>query len=216
MKALSRFRILWELLLSLPLLLLLWVQLKTVELREKMKHRNLEKKASPEKAQKTSPMRKGSPAPAAAGTLSPFEIEAGKKASPESPESRSLEDRSSTGSPASEIGVNPRVAGGLLKLPFKCLHIAYPAALPLTEEEVEEMAEPFSDFLVENGLESVARSSIVLGFHLFIAGYSRVKAISDAKKVQKNEAAAKTSPGDGKAGPGKDEPRPPSDPGGGA
>ena len=180
-----------------------------------MKNRNLEKKASPEKAQKTSPMRKGSPAPAAAGSLSPFEIEAGKKASPESPESRSLEDRSSTGSPASEIGVNPRVAGGLLKLPFKCLHIAYPAALPLTEEEVEEMAEPFSDFLVENGLESVARSSIVLGFHLFIAGYSRVKAISDAKKVQKNEAAAKTSSGDGKAGPGQDESRPSSDPGGG-
>jgi hypothetical protein len=184
-----------------------------------MKNRNLEKKASPEKAQKTSPMGKGSPRPKladTAGSLSPFEIEAGKKASPESPESRSLEDHSSIGSQASEIGVNPRVAGGLLKLPFKCLHIAYPAALPLTDAEVEEMAEPFSDFLVENGLESIARSSIVLGFHLFVAGYSRVRAIADAKKVQKNEAAAKARPSDGKAGQGQDQSSSSSDQRGGA
>lgn len=183
-----------------------------------MKNRSLEKKASPEKAQKTSPMQKGSPRPRLAdtvGRLSPFEIEAGKKASLGSPESLSLEGRSGTISQASEVGVNPRVAGGLLKLPFKCLHIAYPAALPLTEDEVEEMAEPFSDFLIDNGLEKIASSAIVLGFHLFVAGYSRAKAIADSKKVQKNEAAAKARPGDGKVGPGKDEPGLSGDQGGG-
>jgi len=170
---------------------------------------------SPKKSQKTSPMQKGRPAPAAAGSLNPFEIEAGKKASSGSPETLSLEARSGTISQASEVGVNPRVAGGLLKLPFKCLHIAYPAALPLTEDEVEEMAEPFSDFLIDNGLEKIASSAIVLGFHLFVAGYSRAKAIADSKKVQKNEAAVKARSGDGKAGPGKDEPGPSSDPGSG-
>lgn len=178
-----------------------------------MKKRNLDKKVILEKAKKTSPMQKGSRlAPAAAGTLSPFEIEAGTKKAPEGPE---LGDRSSIGSQASEVGVNPRVAGGLLKLPFKCLHIAFPVAEPLSEAEVEEMAEPFSDFLIDNGLEKIASSTIVLGFHLFVAGYSRTKAILDWKKAQKNESAAKAGLSDGKAGPGKDEPRPASDPGGG-
>lgn len=206
MKALSRWRILWELLLSIPLFLLLWVQLKIVELRRKKMATKDLNDTSPKKSKKTLPMRKGRPAPAAAGSLSPFEIEAGKKENPGSSETLNLEARSGTISQASDIGVNPRVAGGLLKLPFKCLHIAYPAALPLTEDEVEEMAEPFSDFLIDNGLEKIASSAIVLGFHLFVAGYSRVRAIGDAKKVQKNEASAKARSGDGKAGPGKDEP----------
>lgn len=154
--------------------------------------------------------------PAAAGpSLTPFEIEAGKKRS-ESPGDQKLGDHSGTISQVGKIPVNPRVAGQLLNLPFKCLHIAYPVAQPLSEEELEAMAEPFSDFLIENGLESIARSSIVLGFHVFIAGYSRVKAIADWKKEQKGKeqksaAAAKTDPGHGEARPGQDDARPPAD-----
>lgn len=183
MRPLSQIRILWELFRSIPLLLLLWVQLKSNELRERMKNKSPEKSPSSESPRETVLSSRPAPAPGPY-QLSPFEIESGKK-SPGGQESQSLGGPSGTISPAGKVPINPRVAGQLLNLPFKCLHIAYPVAKPLGEEELEAMAEPFSDFLVENGLESIGRSSVVLGFHLFVAGYSRVKAIADWKKEQK-------------------------------
>lgn len=173
-----------------------------------MINKNKEKSQGPESPKET--IRSSSrPAPAAASP-SPFEIEAGRK-SPENPETEKLGGPSGTISPAGKAPINPRVAGQLLNLPFKCLHIAYPVAQPLTEGEIEAMAEPFSDFLVENGLESIGRSSVVLGFHIFVAGYSRVKAIADWKKEQKNAPAVKAGPGNGEARPGENDARPPAD-----
>lgn len=173
-----------------------------------MKNKSPEKSPSSESPRET--VLSSRPAPAAGPQLSPFEIESGKK-SPGGQESQSLGGPSGTTSPAGKVPINPRVAGQLLNLPFKCLHIAYPVAKPLGEEELEAMAEPFSDFLVENGLESIGRSSVVLGFHLFVAGYSRVKAIADWKKEQKIAAAPKADPGHGEARPREDDARPPAD-----
>jgi hypothetical protein len=208
LKPLSQIRILWELLRSIPLLLLLLVQLKLNELREKMKSKTSDKSPSPQNPKETD-----SPSPPAPGSQvgpSPFEIEEGRK-SRQSPGDQSLGGPFGTTFPAGKVPINPRVAGQLLNLPFKCLHIAYPVAQPLNEAELEAMAEPFSDFLVENGLEAIGRSSVVLGFHLFVAGYSRVKAIADWKKEQKIAAAPKTDPGHGEAREGKDDARPSAD-----
>ena len=166
-----------------------------------MINKKKEKSPSPEKAQKTSPIQKGSPGPAPG--LSPFEIEAGTKISPDQTE-KGLEDRSGTISQASEVRINPRVAGQLLNLPFKCLHIAYPVAQPLSPDELEVMAEPFSDFLIENGWEKIGKSWVVLAGHLFVAGYSRARAIADFKKAQKNEAAPKADPDNRETRPRED------------
>lgn len=174
----------------------------------------IEKKPLGVKTGKTSPDQPGKPGPSSSPSLSPFQIEEGKTAAgPEAAER--LDGPGSIGSQASEISVNPRVAGQLLNLPFKCAHIIWPVAEPLTADELEAMSEPFSDFLVENGLEKIGRSSVVLGFHVFIAGYARVKAIADWKKSQRHEAKIKAAPGDGEARPGKDDVSPGGDPRGG-
>ncbi len=207
-KTLSLFRVLWELLRSIPLLTLAAAQLKLTELKGRIKKMSEKLNQGPKSGRTqtqtgTQPVSAGEKRP-----LSPFEIEEGRTAGAEA--AQSLGGPSGTTSPGSSVQINPRVAGQLLNIPFRVAHAIYPVAQPLTEGELEAMSEPFSDFLVEMGWEKIGKSSIVLGFHLFIAGYSRVRAIADYKKAQEH-GTTKTGPGVGDAGPGKNDPGPKAD-----
>jgi hypothetical protein len=155
-----------EILKSIPLLILVWLRLRIMELREKRMTKKMNQ------SQKTTP------------TLTPFEQEGERQETQEQTlgtESR----RSGTISRASDdVLVNPRVAGQLLNLPFRFVHAACPAAAPLTEEELEAMSEPFADFLVSMGWEKIGKSSYVLFVQLAMAGYVRYRAILDFKREQ--------------------------------
>jgi hypothetical protein len=183
----------WEIFRSIPLLFLVWIRLRILEIRERIMTKKKEVRIKMENKQ------------------SPFEMEGDKGPTQDlnlGTEGKKTSGPSGTISRGSDdVLINPRVAGQLLNLPFRFAHAACPAAAPLTEEELEAMAEPFADFLVDMGWEKIGRSSYVLFVQLAMAGYTRYRAVMDYKREKLNAGKNKIAadPGNREAGPGKDD-----------
>ncbi len=136
----------------------------------------------------------------------PFELEAGSLGSPENPEDLSLSAKAGlTGSPDSEILVDPKVAGGLLELGFDLVNAVMPEFPPLDQKEVDQMADPFAKFLVDQGWEKIAQSSIIFFARLGSVGFKHYRIAMRIRKAKKNAPEVATDPGHGEARPGQDD-----------
>jgi hypothetical protein len=176
----TTFRLILEIIRSIPVVLLVAIKLRIMELRER-KRMMENKKMNP---------------------VNPFEAEGDRTKD----QDLSLGKGKASGTISQTgdvVDINPRVAGQLLNLPFKAAHVVWPAAEPLTPEELEVMAEPFADFLHDMGWEKLAKSSTVLFIHIGMAAYGRVRAVMVARAEN-----AKSAPntGHGKVGPREDVP----------
>ena len=96
----------------------------------------------------------------------------------------------STGSGSGEpVPVSPAFAGDLIALPFEAAHIVNPVIDPLSRDEIEHLAEPFSEMLTKWGIGGkLTRAEVQFGFYLSVAISARVQAYAKFKKQQRIEA----------------------------